>query len=409
MKNIVILGAGTAGTMMANKLTHELNAREWQITVIDRDNVHIYQPGLLFLPFDMYKSKDIKRKRASFLPQSVDFILQEIDQIDPQAQLVALKDGTQLPYDILIASTGTQIVPEETEGLTGKGWQENIFDFYTLDGAEKLRHFLDDFEGGRMVLNVVDMPIKCPVAPLEFLFLADAFFTKKGIRDSVEIVYATPLSAAFTKPKASAALGSLLEDRGIRVEANWSTSDVDGEKNILNSYDGRKTDYDLLVTVPLHNGSDVITRSGLGNDIGFIPTDKYTLQTKAFKNIFAIGDCTDLPASKAGSVAHFQAEVLIDNVLRFIEGRELVADFDGHANCFIETGYGKGMLIDFNYTTEPLPGRFPLPVLGPFSLLEESYANHWGKMGFRWVYWNMLIKGEELPIDHHMLMIGKRS
>ncbi len=409
MKNIVILGAGTAGTMMANKLSHELSEREWQITVIDRDNVHIYQPGLLFLPFGMYKTKDIKRRRASFLPQSVRFVLAEIDIVDPQAQLVALKDGTKLPYDILIASTGTRIMPGETEGMTEKGWQEKIFDFYTLDGAQKLRNFLYDWEGGRMILNVVDMPIKCPVAPLEFLFLADDFFTKKGIRDKVEIVYATPLSAAFTKPRASAALGGLLAERNIKVDPNWSTSTVDGEKGTLTSYDGRKADFDLLVTIPLHNGSEMIQRSGLGNDIGFIPTDKHTLQTKAFENIFAIGDCTDLPSSKAGSVAHFQAEVLIENVLRFIAGRSLVPDFDGHANCFIETGYGKGMLIDFNYTTEPLPGRFPLPGVGPFTLLEESYMNHWGKMGFRWVYWNLLIKGEELPIDHRMVMAGKWS
>lgn len=407
MKNIVILGAGTAGTMMANKLSRALDAKRWRIRVVDRDDTHIYQPGLLFLPFGSYREEDIVRSRVALLPSGVELIYRDIDRVAPEENRVVLEGGESLPYDILIVSTGTRLVPEETEGMIGRGWQENVFDFYTLEGARNLGRFLSKWEGGRMVLNVVDMPIKCPVAPLEFLFLADSFFTQKGMRGKVDITYATPLSAAFTKPRASAALGDLLETRSIGVEADFAASAVDEEKNVLVGYDGRELDYDLLVTVPLHNGSEVISKSGMGDDFGFVPTDKHTLQTTAHENVFAIGDCTNLPASKAGSVAHFQAEVLIENVLRFIDDRPLVAAFDGHANCFIETGYGKGMLIDFNYETEPLPGRFPLPGLGPFTLLEESHANHWGKLGFRWVYWNMLVKGEELPIDHRMMMAGK--
>ncbi len=409
MKKIVILGAGTAGTMMANKLRKELSEREWGITVVDRDGTHLYQPGLLFLPFGLYDPASITRPRQNFLPGGVDFVISEVDRVDPEARVVALADGTMLAYDLLILSTGARIVPEQTEGMTDAGWQDTAFDFYTLDGALKLRDFLYGWAGGRMVLNVVDMPIKCPVAPLEFLFLADDFLRKKGLREQTELIYATPLSGAFTKPRASAALGGLLEERGITVHANWATSAVDGEQRTLRSYDGRSEEYDLLVTVPLHSGSEAIERSEIGDDFAFVPTDKHTLQTRAFDNIFALGDCTDLPTSKAGSVAHFQAEVLVENVLRYIADRPLLPDFDGHANCFIETGGGRGMLIDFNYTTEPLPGRFPLPGVGPFTLLEESHVNHWGKLGFRWVYWNLLIKGEELPIDHRMATAGKWS
>lgn len=407
MKNIVILGAGTAGTMMANKLSRSLDQKEWRIRVVDKDNIHVYQPGLLFLPFGSYREQDILRSREALLPSGVELIFGNIDRVAPDEQRVVLEGGQSLPYDILIVSTGTRIVPEETEGMIGPGWQKNVFDFYTLEGARNLGRFLSTWKGGRMVLNVVDMPIKCPVAPLEFLFLADAFFTEHDMRGKVEIVYATPLSSAFTKPRAAAALGDLLETRSIGVEPNFVASKVDEEKNVLVAYDGRELDYDLLVTVPLHNGSEVISKSGMGDDFGFVPTNKHTLQTDAHENVFAIGDCTNLPSSKAGSVAHFQAEVLIENVLRFIDGRPLLPTFDGHANCFIETGHGKGMLIDFNYETEPLPGRFPFPGIGPFTLLEESHANHWGKLGFRWVYWNLLVKGEELPIDHRMVMAGK--
>jgi len=167
--------------------------------------------------------------------------------------------------------------------------------------------------------------------------------------------------------------------------------------------------YDLLVTVPIHAGSEWINRSGMGDDFGFLPTNKYTLQVEQYEGVFALGDTTDLPTSKAGSVAHFQGDVLIENIERYLAGLELRPDFDGHSNCFIETGYGKGLLIDFNYEVEPLPGKFPLPGIGPFSLLEESSMNHWGKLGFKWVYWNLLLTGQDLPIGHALSLEGKRA
>ncbi|MBL8613816.1 MAG: NAD(P)/FAD-dependent oxidoreductase [Myxococcales bacterium] len=409
MKRVVILGAGTGGTMMANKLARALPADAWKITVVDRDDVHVYQPGLLFLPFGSYRKEEIVKRRAHLLDPHVDLRLGEIDRVAPDESAVHLAHGVKLPYDVLIVATGSRIMPELTQGLTGPGWRDSAHDFYTLEGASALADKLDGWKGGRFVVNVVEMPIKCPVAPLELLFLAEAFFTQRGIRDKVEIVYATPLEGAFTKPRASAALGDMLQRRGIQVMGDFSLSEVDGEKRVLRAYDGRETNYDLLVTVPLHGGAEVITRSQMGDGGGWFPTHKHTLQSVRFPNVFALGDATDLPSSKAGAVAHFQSEVLFDNVLRFIGGKELVPGFDGHANCFIETGYGKAMLIDFNYETEPLPGRFPLPGVGPFTLLEESATNHWGKLAFKWAYWNVLLAGKELPLDHRMLMAGKWS
>jgi len=409
MRRVVILGAGTGGTMMASKLARRLDPSKWAITVVDRDDQHIYQPGLLFLPFGTYRPEELVRPRHQFLPPGVDLVLEPIDKVVPEQKLVALSSGATLPYDVLILATGSRIRPELTEGLTGPGWQETAFDFYTLEGAKKLAAALERFEGGRIVLNVVDMPIKCPVAPLEFLFLADAHFSERRMRDRVEIVYATPLDAAFTKPRASAVLGDMLGCRNIGLEAEFNVERVDGERRVIRSYDGRELEYDLLVTVPLHAGSELISRSELGDPMGFVPTHKHTLQVLGHDGVWALGDTTNLPSSKAGSVAHFQAEVLTENIVRAVEGRPILPGFDGHANCFIETGFGKAILIDFNYETEPLPGRFPLPGLGPFTLLEESYANHWGKLGFKWMYWNLLLRGEELPIDHRMLMAGKRA
>ena len=409
MKRIVILGAGTGGTMMANKLVRALPEDGWRITVVDRDDVHIYQPGLLFLPFGQYREEDIVKRRKNLLDPRIELRLGEIDRIAPDENRVVMQGGVTLPYDVLIVATGSRILPEQTQGLTGVGWKETAFDFYTLEGALALRNALEDFKGGRVVLNVAEMPIKCPVAPLEFLFMAEAYFTQRGIRDKVEIAYATPLEGAFTKPRASAALGDMLTRRGIDVLGDFAVSEVDGEKRVLRSYDGRETNYDLLVSIPVHGGAEAITRSGMGDAGGWLPVGKHTLQSPTFANVFALGDATSLPSSKAGAVAHFQSEVLFENVLRFIGGRELAATFDGHANCFIETGYGKAMLIDFNYETEPLPGRFPLPGVGPFTLLEESATNHWGKLAFKWVYWNVLLEGKELPLDHRMLLAGKWS
>lgn len=409
MNQLVILGAGTAGTMMASRLVRALDARAWEITVVDRDDDHLYQPGLLLVPFGQYRADDLVRPRTRLMPSGVKLDLGGAQRVDPVRRELVTGDGRILPYDLLILATGAELDFAGTEGLTGPGWRDSIFDFYTLEGARALAGALSRFKEGRLVLNVAEMPIKCPVAPLEFVFLADAYFTERGLRDRVELVYATPLEGAFTKPRASQALGGMMEARNIRVEPEFSVASVDGEARELTSFDGRSVPYDLLVTIPLHRGSEAVAASGLGDAQGFVPTHKHTLQTLAHPEIFALGDCTNLPTSKAGAVAHFQSEVLVENVLRHLDGRELLPVFDGHANCFIETGFDKAMLIDFNYDTEPLPGRFPLPGLGPFTLLEESRMNHWGKLGFRWVYWNMLLTGQDLPLDHRMLMAGKWS
>ena len=409
MKHLVILGAGAAGTMMANKLASTLDLDEWRITIVDRDEKHYYQPGLLFIPFGIYSRRDVIKPKQDFMPRGVEVVFADIDVVEPERNRVKLADGRLLGYDLLVIATGATIRPQETEGLAGDEWHRSIFDFYTIEGATALARHLRHFEGGRMVLNVVEMPIKCPVAPLEFVFLADWWFTEQGIRDRVEIEYVTPLPGAFTKPIASKRLGDFLQRKNIHLTPDFNLARIDTEQKQLVSYEEQTVAYDLLVTIPTNMGADFVERSGLGDELNFIPTDKHSLRSKAHENIFVIGDATDLPASKAGSVAHFEADILLENLQCAMEGRPLRARFDGHANCFIESGFNKGLLIDFNYDTEPLPGKFPLPGVGPFSLLEETKMNHFGKMMFRWVYWNVLLKGTELPIESAMTMMGKRS
>jgi sulfide:quinone oxidoreductase len=405
-KRIVILGGGTAGTLIANRLRRILSGAA--ITVVDHDDAHVYQPGLLFVPFGLLRPQDLVKSRKRQLHSGIGYVECDIDRVDIDSDRVHLTDGAVLDYDVLVVATGAKLLPEETEGMTGPGWMRNVFPFYNLEGASALERALSAFDHGRLVLNIVDMPIKCPVAPLEFCFLADWYFRRRGIRDRVELVYVTPLDGAFTKPVASRELGNLLRHKGIELVTEFNTGEVDGNAGRLISYDERTVPFDLAVVIPLQGGADFVGRSpGLGDELNFVLTDQHTLQSTVRPNIFAIGDATNVPTSKAGSVAHFEGDVLAHNITQFLAGRQLDAHFDGHTNCFIESGDHKALLIDFDYDTEPLPGHFPFGVGMP--LLRESRLNHLGKLAFRWLYWHVLLPGRDIPgIASRMPRTGKR-
>jgi sulfide:quinone oxidoreductase len=408
-KRIVILGGGTGGTMTANRLRRRFDPDEAEIHVIDRDDRHVYQPGLLFVPFGLASLEEIVRPRRRQLRSGVVFHEAEVAWVELDRDEVVLLDGDVLPYDVLVVASGVRLQPEETDGLTGPGWNERVFTFYAPEGAAALRDAFEHFEGGRLVVNLVDMPIKCPVAPLEFAFLADWHLRERGIRSRTELVYSTPLDSAFTKATCSEHLSYLLAEKEIELVTEFSAGEVDAAGGKLTSFDGRALDFDLLVTVPLHGGAEYLERTPeLADALGFVATDKATLQTTVKPNVFALGDATDLPTSKAGSVTHFEAEVLTENIARYFDDRELEQAFDGHANCFIETGFHKALLIDFNYDVEPLPGHFPTALGLP--LLKESRLNHLGKLAFQWVYWHALLPGREIPgIGPAMPTRGKRG
>lgn len=410
MKKLVVLGAGTAGTMVVNRLRKLLDANEWQVTIVDQDETHYYQPGFLFLPFGTYQGKDVIKPKRDFIPSGIELIVSPIDVIDAENNSVTLvKDQRVLTYDFLVIATGAQIRPDQTPGLLEHEWHKTIHDFYTFDGALTLARHLEQWQGGRLVVNVVENPIKCPVAPLEFLMLADFYFQDRGIRDRVELVYTTPLPGAFTKPVCNRELSGMLQAKGIQVVPEFQIERVDPDAKKIVAYDETAIDYDLLVSVPMNMGDECIARSGLGDESNFIPVDKHTFVSPKHANIFVLGDAAALPTSKAGSVAHFAVECFAENFVRYIQGSELDPSFDGHTNCFIESGFGKGLLIDFNYDTEPLPGRFPLPGIGPFALLQESRLNHLGKLAFRWMYWNILLKGRNTLLPARMSMAGKMT
>jgi len=332
MKKLVILGAGTAGTMAANRLVRMLNMDEWQMTLVDQDPVHYYQPGFLLLPFGMNTVKQIVKPKNNYVPRGAKLIQSSIVAIEPDHKRVKLENGEVLDYDFLIIATGADIHPEETPGLAEHEWGKSIHSFYSFESSKALAEHLRTWQGGRLVGNVVENPIKCPVAPLEFLFLADWYFHKRGMRDKVELVYATPLPGAFTKPKAAKMLGELLDSKRIHVEPEYYIERAEPDAKKIISYDEREVEYDLLVSIPLNKGADVVGAAGLGDDLNFVPVNKETLLSDQYENIFVLGDATNVPASKAGSVTHYEVDIFSENFLHFIEGKPMHGKFDGHAN-----------------------------------------------------------------------------
>jgi len=407
MKKIVVLGAGTAGTMVANHLTHLLDLSQWQITIVDEDPIHYYQAGYIFVPFGQVDPNRLMKSKKNYLPSKVRMLQQKIELIQPENNKVVLADKTILDYDFLIIATGCDIYPEETPGLAEDEWGKSIHSFYTLKSSVALAEKIKNFQGGRIVVNVVENPIKCPVAPMEFLMLSDAYFRKKGIRDRIELIYATPNSGAFTKPVASKLIGNMLVRKNIQVIPDFYIERADPDAKKIISYDEMEVDYDLLVSIPLNKGADVIGKSGLGDDLNYVAVNTSTFLSKQFDNIFVLGDAANTPTSKAGSVAHYAVDLFGENFKRYIAGQEMEEIFDSHTNCFIESGDGRGVLLDFNYEQEPLPGRFPVPVIGPFALLQESKLNHIGKLSFEWMYWNILMRGRKVPLAPTMTMAGK--
>ncbi len=405
MRKIVILGSGCGGTMVANKLRRELPESEWEITIVDNDERHHYQPGWLFIPFGVYTAEDCWKPKRDFIPPGLNFVLDKVVKVNPQERRVEGARGWY-DYDWLVVATGCRIMPQEVEGMTDD-WHGDIHDFYTLDGAVALRKRLKYFNSGKLVLNIAELPYKCPVAPIEFVFMADWFFKRNGVRDKVKIEMVTPLDGIFTKPMATKALTALANQKNIKITPNFDIAQVNAKEKTIESHQGQEVNYDLLVAIPPNFGAQFIEDSGLGDPMCYVDTDPRTLKAKSHERMFVIGDATNVPTSKAGAVAHYESDVLVDNLVRKIDGHEPKPAFDGHATCFIVSGYEKAVLIDFNYDIEPLPGMYPFPGVGPMTLLGESHANYWGKMMFKWVYWNMMMKGLELPLEPQMTMAGK--
>ena len=371
---VVVLGGGVGGTLAANLISKELG-RDAKVTVVDPTGMHIYQPGFLYVALGQANGRWLARDERSLLRGDVDLIVEPAIRVHPDAGTVQLERGGSLEWDYLVMATGARLVPDQIPGLV-QGSQE----FYSLEGAQRLREALRRFRGGRVKVGVAGIPYKCPPAPVEFVLMLDGYLRKRGLRDRSEITLMSPLNRAFTIESASKLIQPIMQRRGIELETFFNVEAVDPSAGVVSSIEGDKAEYDLLVLVPPHRGQELVDASSLGDASGWIPTDKHTLQVEGHERVFAMGDATNLPISKSGSTAHFEAPVVASRIASMIRGTAPRSNYGGRVMCFLETGDGKATALRFDYEHPPTP---PQP----------SRMWHAAKWMFNRLYWETVPQG----------------
>lgn len=372
MRRIVVVGGGVGGTMVANRLAREwaqdIRRKEIEVVVVADERVHQYQPGYLYVSLNEAPQERFERAQQRLLVPGVKLLLQAVRMIDPKHNRIVLSDGEELTYDYLVIATGSHPTLDTVPGL-----KEGGHTFYTADGAAKLAKALERLERGRVVVGV-DVPHKCPVAPIEFTLMLDDQLRRRGIRDQVEIVYTYPIGRVHSLPAVASWAEAEFSRRGIESEVFFNLESVDADKHVVTSLEGSSYSYDILVVIPAHQGAKVVLDSGIGDEGGWIPTDRHSMRMKGATNVYVIGDATDLPVSKAGSTAHYQVDVAAGNISADLRGLPAHHHYDGRAFCFIEGGLDRATYIAFSYTEPPHPG-------------ETTEMLHWFKLMYNEIYW----------------------
>jgi len=379
---VAVLGGGVGGTLIANLLVKELG-NEVKVTLVDPTGMHHYQPGYLYVALGQANGRWLVRDERTLLRKEVDLLVEKAVKVDADAQTVQLGRGGVLDWDYLVIATGARLAPDLVPGLL-----ESSHEFYSLEGAQRLREALRRFRGGRLVVGIAGIPYKCPPAPVEFIFLVEEHLRKRGLRERSEIHYLSPLNRCFTIESASKLLQPMLDERGVHLETFFNVDAVDPSAGVVSSLEGEKLEYDLLVLVPPHRGQQVVVDSGLGDPSGWLPTDRNTLNVEGHERIFAIGDATNLPISKSGSTAHFEAPVVASRIASLIKGTAPKTNYGGRVMCFVETGNRKATVLRFDYEHPPAPPR-------PNSMW------HVAKWMFNRVYWGVVPQGrlpERMPL-----------
>lgn len=379
---VVVLGGGVGGTLVANLLAKELG-RDGKVSVVDPTGMHHYQPGYLYVALGQANGRWLVRDERTLLRREVDLVIEQATKVDPEKGLVHLERGGTLEYDYLVFAAGARLVPDQVPGL-----RQGSYEFYSLEGAQRLREALRRFRGGRLLVGIAGVPYKCPPAPVEFVFMVEEYLRRRGIRDRSEVTLLSPLNRAFTIESASKVIQPIMEQRGIKLVTFFNVEEVDPSAGTVSSLEGEKLEYDLLVLVPPHRGQQVVIDSGLGDASGWLPTDRFTLQVEGQDRIFAIGDATNLPISKSGSTAHFEAPVVASRIASLVRGTAPNENYGGRVMCFLETGNRKATVLRFDYEHPPAP---PQPNL----------IWHSAKWLFNRLYWETVPQGrlpEKLPI-----------
>jgi sulfide:quinone oxidoreductase len=371
---VVVLGGGVGGTLCANLIAKQSKGRA-HVTVVDTTGTHVYQPGFLYVAVGRQKPAALQHPESSLLRKDVTLVVEGARRVDPEAKKITLESGSTMGYDQLLLATGSRTMMDEVPGAEG------VHDFYTMEGAIRLFEALRAFEGGTIVVGVAGIPYKCPPAPVEFVFLLDDYLKARGVRDKAQIKLLSPLNRAFTIEATSKLVQPILAERGIELTGFFNVETVDPVARTVTSLEGETMAYDLLVLVPPHRGQQVIDDSGLGDERGWVPVDKNTLKHTGFEHIWAIGDTTNIPISKSGSVAHYEASVAAAGIVAEAKGEAPPTHvYDGKVMCFLETGHGHATTIRFDYDNPPVS---PSP----------SRLWHWAKLLFNKTYWHTVPQG----------------
>ncbi|WP_136717140.1 NAD(P)/FAD-dependent oxidoreductase [Halorientalis salina] len=371
-ETIAIVGGGTGGTVLANRLADELKPElesgDVEVILVSDGEDHVYKPTFLYVPFGKKTVDDAKRPLADLVDRRIDIRNDRVEAIDTDDKRLTLRDGRPLRYDYLTLGLGAQLVPDELDGLAEGGHH-----FYGPEGAQRLRDELADFTEGHLVLSVIGTPHMCPAAPVEFVLMADAWFRERGLREDVEITYTYPIQRAHAIQNIADWASAAFEERDINLETFFNADEVDPDEGVLHSMEGKELDYDLLVGIPPHHGSDLVVDAGLSED-GWVDVDKHTLEATEAEDVYALGDIADVPTSKAGSVAHYEAGVVADRLASHVRGETPTATYQGKTICFIEAGMDEATFVDFEYGTQPTVRKPSKPV-------------HWAKLGYNESYW----------------------
>jgi sulfide:quinone oxidoreductase len=383
MQRVLIVGGGVGGTIVANllsrKLKREIDSGQASVTLVDTLGNHVYQPGFMYITFGSEREEKLQRPERSLLDRRVELVVGQAIRVDDEARTVELESGKFLGYDHLVLATGCRIVPDEIDHFN-----EEAHHFYTADAARALRKALDAFTGGQIVIGIAGMPYKCPPAPLEVSFLIEAELRQRGLRDKSTVHFCSPIGRAFTIESVSDMATPVLEEKGIELHTFFNVETIDASRKVVQSLEGEELPYDLLVLVPPHRGAQLVIDSGLAQAPGgWLPTDPHTLLVGDRPNVYALGDATNLPLSKAGSTAHFEAPIVAERVAAAVQGRQphgKHGNYTGRVMCFFEIGDGKGTLLRFDYDHPPHPPR-------------PNRVWHLGKVLFNKAYWHTVPRG----------------
>ncbi len=375
MKKILIVGGGTGGTIVANRLARALRPEEASVEVVSASPLHYYQPAQLYIPFGEQDPRKLARSERGLLNPRVHLRIDPVCEWDPEAQKLRTKKGEDLSYDYLVIATGAVACPEAVEGF-----ESGADHFYTPEAAYRLYQKLTEFEGGRIVVGVGGLPYKCPVAPLEFCFLLEAYLTHKGTRSNTDLVYTFPLDDVFHIKSAVPGIRSIFERRSIRTETFFNLDTVDAEEKVVKSLEGTDLPFDILVMTPPHKGVPFLRGHPMADEDGWVKTDRNTLRVNGLSNVWSLGDTTNLPISKAGSTAHFEAPVIAEQIVNAVRSRSTASEkgiYTGHVVCFIEAGHGKATMLDFDYEHPP-------------TVQEPNELRHLQKIAFNKLYWYLV-------------------